>query len=641
MKQKIRSGRALAAIISAALAVTGILTAAGCKQQQGTEHGRTEATESASVPAASDLTSAATPGFGDEATGMPSEDPAVEPQITPTYSETGKPFEETAAPETEPAAETAATEPAEQTAAETVGTPVKEPEPTTTATPAPTPTQKPTAVPTAVPTETPTPKSTEAPPTVDPANIDMNAAVKRGILSYFSNPRYCNAKENAGTGGSTVLLTTANVTGPDSCTPYIFFRYKAFCDSIGIKAVNLAEKPYVLLKVRTGGLHDRIASLLGAVTLADTENTRTEVFVPVEETEDWQYICFDLTGASAADKLSMLRLTFEQFAGGSGETLEIAEIRFLTAAEAAPYIKPDVYGIGEQSGEGLFLKVLQFNIQTENGNASPFRTRADMYRRLVDELQPDVVGMEEVTVNWFKWLDACVFNESYARIGEARTPGGEANPIYYRKDKFDLVDGGTFWLSDTPDVVGSAFEAANYPRICTWVVLRDKATGIEFAHMNTHLDHNGKNNSTDGNNLRKEQMKVIIRFSQRFGNMPMFLTGDLNNRRTTSAGKLYALYKMITGKSTVTDEEGNEYTMTLADSRIDAPVTVDENHLATMTANYNESSASYNPGKEPIDYVFYNPANTDPLSYETFLISRNGQEISDHLPVFTTFRINP
>ena len=159
-------------------------------------------------------------------------------------------------------------------------------------------------------------------------------------------------------------------------------------------------------------------------------------------------------------------------------------------------------------------------------------------------------------------------------------------------------------------------------------------------HFNTHLDHNGNNSSSDGNTIRKEQMKVIIRFSQRFKELPMFLTGDLNNRRTTSEGKIYALYKMITGVSTVDDGNGGKIKMTLGDARIDSPVTVDENHLATMTKYYDESSTAYNPQKEPIDYVFYNTFNTVAHSYETFLISRGAYEISDHLPVFTTFTIN-
>ncbi len=299
----------------------------------------------------------------------------------------------------------------------------------------------------------------------------------------------------------------------------------------------------------------------------------------------------------------------------------------------------------------VYLKVMQFNVQTENGNAAPFTVRAEMYRKLVQELKPDVVGMQEVTVTWRKWLDSTVFKDLYESVGEARSTiaseGLEANPIYYRKDKFELVDGGTFWLSDTPEAVGSKTTAeadgvkytANYPRICTWALLKDKTTGMQFVHLNTHLDHNGDNSSTGGNAIRKQQMGVIIKFAQRFNDIPVFLTGDLNNRRTTGEGKTYALIKYIQGDSQFKDADGNKYSLSLRDARLNAPETVDENHTATMTKNYDKTNSSYDPTREPIDYVFYDPAAAEPLSYETFLISENNQWISDHLPVFTVFRL--
>ncbi len=508
-------------------------------------------------------------------------------------------------------------------------------------TPAPETTEAPTATPTAVPAETPAPEPTVAPPEIDPLRIVFDDALKRDVLSYFANAKFTSVKQGGDAEeGGVAVLETVNVTSAGTSTPSVFFKYRAFCESAGVKSASISERPFVVLKLKGVNRANGYVSVMAAGSIYDSETMRREAFLRLEDQSGWQYLCFDFSGVANATLLSMFRISLEQFAAGNGERIEIAEILFLTAEEAEPYRKADVYEVREQSGAGLDLRILQFNIQTENGNASPFRVRADMYRELLDRLMPDVVGMQEVTVNWRKWLDAYVFNGSYAGVGEERTPGGEANPIYYRKDKFELLEYGTFWLSDTPDVPGSAFEKVNYPRICTWVLLKDRATGVSFVHFNTHLDHNGNNNSTDGNTIRKEQMKVIIRFSQRFKDLPMFLTGDLNNRRTTSEGKLYALYKMITGESKVDDGNGGKIKMPLGDSRIDAPVTVDENHLATMTANYNESSTSYNPQKEPIDYVFYNKENTVANSYETFLISRNGNWISDHLPVFTTFTIN-
>ena len=299
----------------------------------------------------------------------------------------------------------------------------------------------------------------------------------------------------------------------------------------------------------------------------------------------------------------------------------------------------NTYPKEKQTADDYRVKIIQFNIQTENGNAAPFEARADMYRELVDRLMPDVVGMQEVTVTWRQWLDDEVFNRSYASVGQPRTEGGEANPIYYRKDKFGVGGYGTFWLSDTPDVAESAFEGANYPRICTWIILQDRATGIHFVVMNTHLDHNGKNDSSTAGNIRMLQLGVIVKFAAQFGDLPVFLTGDLNARRTTGSGNITGVYKLATGQDEVTDEEGNVYRLDLSDSRLNAPVTVDAEHTATMTKYYDETSSSYEPSREPIDYVFYSPATVEPLSYETFLISKDGYEISDHLPVFTIFRI--
>ncbi len=635
-----------AGIFAAVLMLAAVLIfAAGCGRRPGDNpvpdnSGAPAATEKAAVSTDGSNETAGPAGPGDatpDATEVPAETGGgtAVPDVTPTHvpGETQTTGQE-ATPT--PVHETAqATEPATEPAGEPTVEPTLEPSKEPTAEPATAPTPTPT------PTPGPTPEPTGAPPEIDPLRFVIDTALKRDVLSYFANAKFTSvsAGDDASEGG-VIVLETKNAGSGGTSTPSVFFKYKAFCEAAGVKNASFAERPFVVLKVRGVNLSNRYVSVMAAGSVNDSETSRREVFRPLDAADGWRYLCFDFTDVANADLLSMFRITFEQFAGGNGEKLEIAEMLFLTAEEAAAYRTEDVYAVQEQTAEGLDLRILQFNIQTENGNSAPFRVRADMYRELVDRVMPDVVGMQEVTVNWRRWLDTYVFNDSYAGVGEPRTAGGEANPIYYRKDKFELLEYGTFWLSDTPDVAGSSFENANYPRICTWVLLKDRATGVSFVHFNTHLDHNGNNSSSDGNTIRKEQMKVIIRFSQRFKELPMFLTGDLNNRRTTSEGKLYALYKMITGVSTVDDGNGGKIKMTLGDARIDSPVTVDKNHLATMTKYYDESSSAYNPQKEPIDYVFYNTLNTVAHSYETFLISRGAYEISDHLPVFTTFTIN-
>ena len=132
-------------------------------------------------------------------------------------------------------------------------------------------------------------------------------------------------------------------------------------------------------------------------------------------------------------------------------------------------------------------------------------------------------------------------------------------------------------------------------------------------------------------------MRVIIKYAQKFNGMPLFLTGDLNNRRTTSKNKTYALIQMIEGTAEVKDDEGNVYGISLSDARLHAEKTVADDHIATMTKYFDENSKSYEPTREPIDYVFYDDTVLKALEYDTFLISNGDYWISDHLPLFTAF----
>ena len=459
---------------------------------------------------------------------------------------------------------------------------------------------------------------------------------------FFAKESYCKADfVEDGTEGKVLRISTKNIGTANQYKPQIFFRYADYSGSIGEKAVNFAQKPFVVLKVKAENVNDRLFSLNGAESENSMALKSNEVTLRVPAGDGWQYICFDCSKAKTPETFKAFRIGFEQLAAKNGESFLISEMRVCTAEEAAEYVTEDVYPLTERTADDYGLKIVQFNVQTENGNGAPFIVRSEMYRKLLDTLQPDVVGMQEVTTTWRKWLDSYVFNDSYAGVGEPRESYGEANPVYYRKDKFELVDSGTFWLSDTPDVPGSKIEKANYARICTWVILKDKVTGTKFIHMNTHLDHNGNNNSTDGNTVRKQQMGVILKFAQQYKDLPMFLTGDLNNRRTTGEGKTYALIKYISGESTYKHPDGQSYSLSLGDARLEAPVTVDSEHTASMTKYYDETGSSYDPAREPIDYIFYNPENTVPLTYETFLITENSCWISDHLPLFATFRINP
>ena len=471
------------------------------------------------------------------------------------------------------------------------------------------------------------------------ADFDKLSADK--LLSFFTIPSSCTleAAEDPAE-GRVIRISSSDVLFPETRSPHVFLKFKDLCHAAGAGKPDISRTPCVIFRIKAENVYDHIFQLLPLASVKEDESTRTAAVARVAKTGDWQNICVDLSGIADLSKLSIFRIGFEGFAGGDGESMLISSITFCTRAEAKKIAPAEKYELTSEAGADHSLRYLQFNIQTENGSLAPIFTRADMFRNLVDELIPDVVGTQEATDQWRWWMDNYVFNASYSRVGVPRSDeDNEGTPIYYRSDKFELVDGGTFWLSDTPDVPESKVENANYPRICTWVRLKDRRAGTEFVMFNTHLDHNGANDSTEANAVRLAQLKVIIKFARQFKGLPVFLSGDLNSSRLNSKGELRMLYKLITGEEDFTDDTGETYSLQLSDARLTAAETVPEDRTATMTKYYDERLSGYNPAAQPIDYIFYDPENTVALSYDTFLPTRNNEYISDHLPVFAVFTL--
>lgn len=494
-------------------------------------------------------------------------------------------------------------------------------------------TEAPTAEPTEEPTETPTEPETEAPVLMPTVDLDKLAADDAG--AFVTRPTKCEVSfDTDETEGKFLRMTTKSITAAGTAKPYILLELEELVSSMNGILPNTTEYPHVVLKVRANGLWSRSFTYFGAPTVREAANF--EGFARTArraEGDDWQYIYLDLTSFSKDWKF--LYLNFEKAAGKDGESMDLAEIHFFATAEEAATLYPhmeDTYPIVEQTMENYKLKVMSFNVQTENGTSVDFDLRAEMLRDLMDELQPDSIGMQEVTTGWIYRMDTFAFNASYAGVGEGRTPGGEASSIYYRKDKFDLVNSGTFWLSETPDEAGTYLEASLYPRICTWAHLRDKVTGFEYIHINTHLDHLG--NSKGGKELRTAQVRVILEYIQSFPDVPMVMTGDFNHAKTSSDGATYAMFKNILGEKTFTSSTGEKIMGNFSDARTEAKDTVSAEEWASMTAYWQEGTDSYNPAKKPIDYVFYTTGDFTADIYRNIHYHRDGIYMSDHLPQY-------
>ena len=184
-------------------------------------------------------------------------------------------------------------------------------------------------------------------------------------------------------------------------------------------------------------------------------------------------------------------------------------------------------GVGEITPKDVKTDETITRVMTYNVCGWDYKNIKNLVPRLILEYNPDIIGLQECTYDWYKKLTKEM--PEYSFIGVGRDTGklekdcGEMTAIMYKTDKYTLIDSDTFWLSETPDTPSQGWDG-DYIRICTWAILKDNATGKEFVHVNTHLenidDGTGKVALTNGTQMVKDK---ITSFDK-----PVILTGDLN-----------------------------------------------------------------------------------------------------------------
>lgn len=150
--------------------------------------------------------------------------------------------------------------------------------------------------------------------------------------------------------------------------------------------------------------------------------------------------------------------------------------------------------------------------------------RKERVVKFVTKNKLDIVGMQEVTHPQLEYLNEKL-GKNYDYVGVGRTDGktkGEYSPIFFNRAKYEVLDKGNFWLSETPDAVGVKGWDAAIERIATWVKFRDKKTGKIFMAVNTHFDHVGKVARKESAKLIMEKIQQIVEYD------PAVVTGDFN-----------------------------------------------------------------------------------------------------------------
>ena len=177
----------------------------------------------------------------------------------------------------------------------------------------------------------------------------------------------------------------------------------------------------------------------------------------------------------------------------------------------------------EMTPEAGSITMVSCNVRcwspTDLGKKSWFY-RADLLLSDIARQAPGIIGFQEVTPMHYNYLVDVL--AGYDSVIDYRDNSllSEGCPIFYNTSLYALKDKGSFWLSETPEVMSKDWGAAHY-RICSYVILTDKATNQDFVVFNTHLDH-------VSDEARIKGIAVVLDKITQFGGLPSVIMGDFN-----------------------------------------------------------------------------------------------------------------
>lgn len=275
------------------------------------------------------------------------------------------------------------------------------------------------------------------------------------------------------------------------------------------------------------------------------------------------------------------------------------------------FLSQAIHGNPMQKNDST-ITVFSYNIRYNNPDdgINAWEHRKEWVAESISFFGGDIVGAQEVLYSQLQ--DLLSLLPGYAHVGVARDDGktkGEFSPILYRKDRFELLQNETFWLSETPEEIGSVGWDAALPRIVTWAKFRDQNTGKTFYFFNTHFDHKGEQ-------AREESAKLITtRVKEIAGDLPAFITGDFNSTPDSEA------YKVMDTDKDILDTS--------------------ERAKKSYGPGFTFNGWKINPDPEKyhvIDYIFFK-GDMDIHTHHVLDIQRGERFASDHYPVIVTARL--
>lgn len=275
----------------------------------------------------------------------------------------------------------------------------------------------------------------------------------------------------------------------------------------------------------------------------------------------------------------------------------------LTITQRTPATDP---GGGEEDPNAVKFKLASYNIRyasaadVETGNG--WDVRKTPLANLILTHDFDIVGTQEGNSSQLSDLKNLLSGYDYV----AYPYGGSNNKLhncatFYKKAKFEVLDQGVFWLSETPNVESIGWDATD-TRICNWTKFKEKSKGKEFYIFNTHFYYQYTTARQNSGKLLIDKIKAIS------STTPSVSTGDFNSTPSTSQISTILTYLKDAYDMTETTRVGPDGT------------------------GFPGGVFQGTPGSR-IDYIFVT-SHFRVLDYAVLVDSyNNGRYPSDHLPV--------
>lgn len=280
---------------------------------------------------------------------------------------------------------------------------------------------------------------------------------------------------------------------------------------------------------------------------------------------------------------------------------------FLHSVVTTPLVAQTLTHAAEAKGRNGELAVMTYNLRFASEKPpNDWPTRRPIMVELIQKYRPDVIGTQEGLFGQLRSLSADL--PEYDSIGLGRDGGsrGEFMQVFYRRDRLEPLEYDHFWLSDTPEVMGSSTWGNTNRRMVTWVRFLDRATRRQFHFWNTHLDH-----ALQGAREKAAQLILQRIAKQADAKLPLLLVGDFN-----AEAKANPVYDMLVNPSALQD------TWYLAQER--------RNEKANSFNGFN----ALQENGERIDWILAR-GRLSARASEVVTFQKGDQWPSDHCPVMT------